>query len=134
MTRTRYWPRALQLWAPGIPQIYYVGLLAGTDDMDLLARSTVGRDVNRHHYTREETDSDLRRPVVSALTRLIRFRNSHPAFDGTFTVTGEGSALLASWINSDEIAELETDLANREATVRWTSGGTRHSAPVSALP
>ena len=42
--------------------------------------------------------------------------------------------MLASWINGDEIAELETDLANREATVRWTSGGTRRSAPVSALP
>ena len=65
-----------------------MGLLAGGNDMDLLARSNVGRDVNRHHYTREEIDSDLRRPVVSALTRLIRFRNSHPAFDGTFTVTG----------------------------------------------
>ena len=73
-----------------------MGLLAGTNDMDLLARSNVGRDVNRRHYTREEIDSDLRRPVVAALTGLIRFRNSHPAFDGTFTITGEGSALLAS--------------------------------------
>ena len=31
--------RALQFFAPGIPQVYYVGLLAGTNDMDLLART-----------------------------------------------------------------------------------------------
>ena len=29
--------RALQFFAPGVPQVYYAGLLAGTNDMDLLA-------------------------------------------------------------------------------------------------
>ena len=28
--------RAIQCFVPGIPQIYYVGLLAGTNDLDLL--------------------------------------------------------------------------------------------------
>ena len=27
--------------------------------MDLLARSGVGRDINRHHYTRDEIDEAL---------------------------------------------------------------------------
>jgi sucrose phosphorylase len=44
--------RLLQFFTPGIPQVYYVGLLAGSNDMELLARSGVGRDVNRHHYAR----------------------------------------------------------------------------------
>ena len=43
--------RALQFFAPGIPQVYYVGLLGGTNDMELLARTGVGRDINRHYYT-----------------------------------------------------------------------------------
>ena len=43
--------RAIQFFVPGIPQVYYVGLLAGTNDMDLLARTKVGRDINRHYYT-----------------------------------------------------------------------------------
>jgi len=42
----------LPFWAPGIPQVYYVGLLAGSDDIGLLARSNVGRDFNRHHCSR----------------------------------------------------------------------------------
>ena len=28
--------RAIQFFVPGIPQVYYVGLLAGTNDMELL--------------------------------------------------------------------------------------------------
>ena len=49
--------RAIQFFAPGIPQVYYVGLLAGVNDMDLLARSRVGRDINRHYYTPAEIGS-----------------------------------------------------------------------------
>ena len=45
--------RAIQLFAPGIPQVYYVGLLAGENDMALLAKSGVGRDINRHFYSVE---------------------------------------------------------------------------------
>ena len=43
--------RAIQFFLPGMPQVYYVGLLAGENDMALLARTGVGRDINRHHYT-----------------------------------------------------------------------------------
>ena len=74
--------RALQFFAPGIPQVYYVGLLAGTNDMDLLARSEVGRDINRHYYTSAEIDAALATPVVQRQIALIRFRNTHPAFGG----------------------------------------------------
>ena len=42
--------RALQFFAPGIPQVYYVGLLGGTNDVELLARTGVGHDINRHYY------------------------------------------------------------------------------------
>jgi sucrose phosphorylase len=59
--------RALQLFTPGIPQVYYVGLLAGTNDMSLLRRTSVGRDINRHYYGCEEIEGELRRPVVRSL-------------------------------------------------------------------
>ena len=59
--------RMIQLMLPGVPQIYYVGLLAGTNDMDLLAASGVGRDVNRHRYTEAEVANALERPVVREL-------------------------------------------------------------------
>src|SRR5205823_1604182 len=64
--------RALQFFAPGVPQVYYVGLLAGGNDMDLLHRTRVGRDINRHYYTEAEVTEQLARPVVQGLLDLIR--------------------------------------------------------------
>ena len=76
--------RALQFFAPGVPQVYYVGLLAGANDMKLLQRTRVGRDINRHYYTRAEVEEQLARPVVQGLLDLIRVRNQHQAFGGEF--------------------------------------------------
>ena len=112
--------RAVQLFTPGIPQVYYVGLLAGTNDMDLLARTGVGRDINRHHYTREEITAGLDRPVVRALLDLIRVRNTHPAFGGACVTGGEGPVVTMTWTDGDHRAALEADLATARATLTLT--------------
>lgn len=114
--------RAVQLFTPGIPQVYYVGLLAGENDMDLLARSAVGRDINRHHFTREEIEAALDKPVVASLLDLIRFRNAHPAFDGECTVSGSGPEVVLSWRNGRAVATLTADLATRTATITAVGG------------
>lgn len=104
--------RAIQFFLPGIPQVYYVGLLAGHNDMDLLARTGVGRDINRHYYAGAEIKSQLERPVVKDLLALIRFRNRHPAFNGSFRLVGSPSGTLAlCWEHADQFAELRVDLA-----------------------
>ena len=126
--------RALQFWTPGIPQVYYVGLLAGGNDMDLLARTHVGRDINRHHYTLAEIEDALARPVVQALCQLIRLRNTHPAFEGSLTCSGNAATIEMSWARDDDEAVLRANLANGSAEVTWTENGARHSAPLAALP
>ena len=77
--------RAIQFFTPGIPQVYYVGLLAGENDLELL-KTKVGRNINRHYYSLEEAEQEMERPVVKRLFELMRFRNSYPAFDGEFSV------------------------------------------------
>lgn len=76
--------RAVQFFAPGIPQVYYVGLLAGKNDLKLLEETKVGRNINRHYYTLEEIESESNRPVVQKLLQLMEFRNTHPSFEGDF--------------------------------------------------
>lgn len=113
--------RLLQCFTPGIPQIYYVGLLAGHNDMDLLASSGVGRDVNRHRYTHDELEAALARPVVQDLCTLIRFRNAHPAFGGTWSCTSDGSSgLTMRWTRGPHEATLTVDLASRDLEVCFT--------------
>jgi sucrose phosphorylase len=87
-----------------------VGLLAGENDMHLLAKSGVGRDINRHSYTLEEIDLALKRPVVQSLFELIRFRNQHPAFQGTFSMPGTpDSTIILRWDSGNDWVMLEVD-------------------------
>ncbi len=78
--------RAIQFFAPGIPQVYYVGLLAGKNDLKLLEETKIGRNINRHYYAAKEVEQEVTRPVVRKLIDLMEFRNSHPAFDGEFVL------------------------------------------------
>ncbi|MCC5947436.1 MAG: sucrose phosphorylase [Nitriliruptoraceae bacterium] len=118
--------RLLQLWLPGVPQIYYVGLLAGHNDVELLQRTGVGRDINRHHYTAEEVEQALRKPVVQRLLAACRLRNTHPAFAGTWELLDEGhdqGQLAMRWTHDDEVAELRVDLRERSYELRLTLDG-----------
>jgi sucrose phosphorylase len=116
--------RAIQFFLPGVPQVYYVGLLAGRNDMELLARSQVGRDINRHHYTPDEINAALQRPVVQDLAALIRLRNTHAAFGGEFSM-GEGGddELELCWTAGAAVAALHVNLRSGEHRIACTPIG-----------
>ncbi|MDH6365313.1 sucrose phosphorylase [Enterococcus sp. PF1-24] len=73
--------RAVQCFAPGIPQVYYVGLLAGENDLELLEKTKEGRNINRHYYSLAEIAGETQRPVVQKLFALLKFRNQSASFD-----------------------------------------------------
>ncbi len=88
-----------------------MGLLAGTNDMELLARTQVGRDINRHYYTPSEVMDAIRTPIVQSLLDLIRVRNTHPAFAGQVKIeTGSNQTLTITWKNNSHWAKLDVDL------------------------
>ncbi len=126
---TAYWiARALQFFAPGIPQVYYVGLLAGSNDMQLLSTSHVGRDINRHHYSRDEVCAALERPIVQRILELIRLRNTHPAFQGEFQVENTPAEMAAlSWRSGSDWARLEVNFAVPAATITYSSREGTHA-------
>ena len=108
--------RAIQVLLPGIPQVYYAGLLAGENDMELLAATGQGREINRHRYTADEIDAALRRPVVTSLLDLLRWRMNEPAFDGTFELLDSPDHQLAVRWSSDT-STIERVIDVRAATV-----------------
>jgi len=72
--------RAIQVFAPGIPQIYYVGLFAGKNDLNLLEKTKEGRNINRHYYSEKEIQMEIQRPIVKNILKLLKFRNQSDAF------------------------------------------------------
>lgn len=114
--------RAVQFFAPGVPQVYYVGLLAGTNDMELFARTRVGRDVNRHYFTPAEIQTAVADPVVRNLLALIDLRNTHPAFEGQAQVESPfNHALTITWKCERHLAKLEVDFNEPQALITYST-------------
>ena len=125
--------RAIQFFLPGVPQVYYVGLLAGLNDMALLDSSGVGRDINRHHYRPDDISRELARPVVQDLLKLIRLRNSHPAFNGEFELLASDAEVLhLRWQAGDDVATLWVNLRSKAAKIGSWRGGLGEALTLTA--
>ena len=129
--------RAVQFFLPGVPQVYYVGAVAGRNDMELLRRTNNGRDINRHYYSTAEIDENLERPVVKALNALAKFRNELSAFDGEFSYEVDGdTSITFRWTAADGASTaaltfepgrgLGTDNATPVASLAWSDAAGDH--------
>ncbi|MFJ6651490.1 sucrose phosphorylase [Microbacterium sp. NPDC091313] len=117
--------RAVQLWVPGIPQVYYVGALFGANDVEALRESREARAVNRHDYSSAEIANDVRRPAVAAFLDLLRLRTSCRAFDGAFAMQEDTAShvLDVSWSTEDVSARLVADFSSRSFEVTTVEQG-----------
>ncbi len=109
--------RAIQFFAPGIPQVYYVGMLAGENDLELLERTKEGRNINRHYYTKEEVEDNFTRPLVKKLRNLMRFRNQCQAFDGECICSSTGDRLCIERVGEEAKAVLTANLTSYNFTI-----------------
>ncbi len=120
--------RAIQFFAPGIPQVYYVGWLCGTNDMELMEQTGEARDINRHYYSREEVDAAVQQPVVKRLHKLMQFRSTYPAFDGRFALQYSNSKSVAMcWRKDEYYCELFVDLIFKKSTIRYIDARTQRT-------
>ena len=116
--------RAIQFFSPGIPQVYYAGLLGMENDLDLLAQTNVGRDINRPYVTFEEAKKQLQTPFVKKLIQLIKFRNTHSSFNGDLGIDkGKDSQLRLTWTRGDEFSELFIDLEGDVFDIHYSANG-----------
>ncbi|NOU52693.1 sucrose phosphorylase [Pseudoalteromonas sp. JBTF-M23] len=113
--------RAIQFFAPGVPQVYYGGLLALHNDVALLEKTQVGRDINRSYLSLEQVEKHLDKPVVKGLRKLIKLRNDSDAFNGDFLVHGSNSTLSMEWQNQHELASLKVDLMAGTAQLSFSN-------------
>lgn len=105
--------RAIQLFMPGKPQIWYLDLFAGKNDYEAMKRAGAGghKEINRTNLSLAEARELLDKPVVKKQLEMLRFRNTCPAFteDAKVTITCEGSEMSITWINDKGTASLTVD-------------------------
>jgi sucrose 6(F)-phosphate phosphorylase len=110
--------RAIQFFVPGIPQVYYVGLLAGGNDMERVEKTGEGREIGRHNFSIDEIDKAMQKPVVQRLLKLIRFRNQYPAFNGAFNAAEtDPDKIIMSWERGGSYCKLHINLETCQTTI-----------------
>jgi sucrose phosphorylase len=117
--------RALQLFMPGKPQIWYLDLFAGKNDYGAVKRAGAGghKEINRTNVTLEQAADMLELGIVQDQLKLLRFRNGFPAFgfDSCLKITEFMPELLDfCWINNGYSARLFANLQTCSFTVTGT--------------
>jgi hypothetical protein len=114
--------RAIQLFTPGKPQVWYLDLFAGRNDHEAVERAGAGghKEINRTNLSREAVRAGLELPVVRRQLELLRFRNSFGAFgfDAECQVADtDPDHLRITWRRGEDEAVLDANLTTLEFTV-----------------
>jgi sucrose phosphorylase len=118
--------RAIQLFMPGIPQIWYLDIFAGANDY--VGVEKAGKDghkeINRTTLSTEAIHEGLKKEVVLKQLDLLRLRNTSKAFSGTLEF-GEAAEneLHLIWRNGAETAQLKANLTTHEYSIQYTDNG-----------
>ncbi len=113
--------RAIQLFMPGIPQIWYLDLFAGKNDHEAVKKGGVGghKEINRTNLSKQDIDKALKKRVVKKQLDLLRFRNTHKAFSRDAKVTSytKGKNLILEWKNKDTYAILRANVETKKFSI-----------------
>jgi len=105
--------RAIQMFMPGIPQVWYLDLFAGKNDY--AAADTGGpaghKEINRTTLANSDIEQGLSRIVVRDQLELMRLRNKSPAFYGELEIhDSDKHRLHLTWTHHGCVATLNADL------------------------
>jgi sucrose phosphorylase len=117
--------RAIQMFMPGVPQVWYLDLFAGTNDYAAAQRGrTAGhKEINRTTLKLIDIETGLQRPVVQDQLALIRLRNTSAAFKGEMKIiNSEPHHLHILWQHPQASASLKANLRNHSFTVTQGNG------------
>jgi len=115
--------RAIQMFMPGIPQVWYLDLFAGTNDYAAAdkGRTAGHKEINRTTLELINVEEGLRRPVVLDQLKLIRLRNTSPVFKGKMKVhEAESHELHISWRHKKQELSLRANLVNHQFKITQT--------------
>ncbi|MCU7843313.1 MAG: glycosidase [Candidatus Thiodiazotropha sp. (ex Monitilora ramsayi)] len=107
--------RAIQMFMPGLPEVWYLDLFAGTNDYAAAKRGHTAshKEINRTTFRIADIEHGLTQTVVLDQLELIRLRNTSPAFDGDMEIIDtEPYQLHIVWRNCDDVLALKADLRN----------------------
>ncbi|MCP3994955.1 MAG: sucrose phosphorylase [bacterium] len=117
--------RAIQMFTPGVPQVWYLDLFAGRNDHAAADRGGSGahKEINRTNLTLADIEAGLESAVVQDQLDLMRLRNTSAAFRGEFEIAETADHLLdLTWRYEGRSATLRADLRDHSFVVTYSDG------------
>jgi sucrose phosphorylase len=119
--------RAIQIFMPGKPQVWYLDLFAGKNDHAAVKKAGPAghKEINRTNITLPDARRRLTQDVVAKQLSLLRFRNRCPAFgfDSELDVlASDRDTLKLRWSNAGFTATLEASLKDCGFTISAADG------------
>ena len=124
--------RAIQLFMPGKPQVWYLDLFAGRNDHAAVQRAGAGghKEINRTNLTCSDIAAGMKKPIVQKQIELLRMRNRFPVFSANAKIVAEvnGTKMDIRWQSGSEEAVLQTDFGDYSfsVSIRDTSSDTEY--------
>ncbi len=112
--------RAIQLFMPGIPQVWYLDLFAGKNDYAAADNGDAAghKEINRTTLTLDAIEQGMRRDVVLDQLEMMHLRNTSNAFNGTLEVgDSPQNELNMTWVNGTESATLQANLETHHFSI-----------------
>jgi len=114
--RKMLFARAIQMFMPGKPQVWYLDLFAGKNDHEAVKRAGAGghKEINRTNLSMVQIEEALKKDVVKEQLKLLKFRNTNPAFgfDSELNISNEGSVMTFTWKKDGHEATLRADFSD----------------------
>ena len=108
--------RAIQMFMPGKPQVWYLDLFAGKNDHEAVKRAGAGghKEINRTNLSLTQIDEAMKKDVVQKQLELLRLRNTNPAFgfDAQLDIQTNGSVMTFTWTNGEHKIALKADFSD----------------------
>ena len=105
--------RAIQMFMPGIPQVWYLDVFAGKNDYEAADKGGPAghKEINRTTLDNSDIEQGLSRIVVRDQLELMRLRNKSPAFEGELEIHDtDRHHLHLTWRHQGCVATLNADL------------------------
>ena len=118
--------RAIQMFMPGIPQVWYLDVFAGKNDYEAADKGGSGghKEINRTSLSLQDVENGLKKDVVTGQLAIIKLRNTSKAFKGSVTINDSpDSELDILWKNGKEYAQLMANLKTLTFTIKYTLNG-----------
>lgn len=116
--------RAVQMFMPGKPQIWYLDLFAGKNDYAAVQRGGSGahKEINRTNLTVEEMERALHSPVVLDQLELLQMRNRFSSFQDNAVISflSDGSRMVITRQGMDSAAVLNVDFLEESFAIEVT--------------